>query len=374
LRLKILILAKRKYTGKDLLDDRYGRIFELSKNLAKQGNHIQGIALSYHQPRDNTLINERYNQGSLSWRGIGTGWTKLAGLNRYFRIVAEVIRQFQPDILLSASDCFHIIWGERIAGRFRLPHVVDLYDNFESYGASRLPGIIPLFRRAVSRADGIVCVSDTLKGYIIETCRPKADPLVVTNATDSALFLPQDQAACRRTLGLPRERVLVGTGGALEPGRGVDHLFAAFQVIAAEDPTIDLVLSGPVANRTSLPTGDRIYYLGELPYQQMPLFYNALNIGVICNLDSAFGRYCFPQKFHEMIACGLPVAASAVGVMPDLMASCPGALFTPGDTSSLINAIRYQAQQSCLPQVASCDWEDQGEILNDFLQRLLRLN
>ena len=33
--MKILFLAKRQYTAKDLLDDQFGRLFEIPKELAK---------------------------------------------------------------------------------------------------------------------------------------------------------------------------------------------------------------------------------------------------------------------------------------------------------------------------------------------------
>ena len=44
---KILVITKRQYTGKDLLDDRFGRLREIPLALAEKGYKVQGLCLSY---------------------------------------------------------------------------------------------------------------------------------------------------------------------------------------------------------------------------------------------------------------------------------------------------------------------------------------
>jgi teichuronic acid biosynthesis glycosyltransferase TuaC len=40
--MKILVLTKRQYMGKDLLDDRFGRFRELPLELARLGHEVIG--------------------------------------------------------------------------------------------------------------------------------------------------------------------------------------------------------------------------------------------------------------------------------------------------------------------------------------------
>ena len=39
--MKILVLSKRQYMGKDLLEDRFGRFWELPLELAQLGHDVQ---------------------------------------------------------------------------------------------------------------------------------------------------------------------------------------------------------------------------------------------------------------------------------------------------------------------------------------------
>ena len=59
-------------------------------------------------------------------------------------------------------------------------------------------------------------------------------------------------------------------------------------------------------------------------------FINSLNLAVICYSDSAQGRYSFPQKAYEILACRVPLVAASVGTMQDLLKDQPKCLFEPG--------------------------------------------
>ena len=86
----------------------------------------------------------------------------------------------------------------------------------------------------------------------------------------------------------------------------------------------------------------KIIYLAELPHERVGDLFNALDVGVVCNRDDAFGRHCFPQKLFEMIACELAVVAADVGAMRSLMQSSECRLFDGASVESLADAIAAQ--------------------------------
>ena len=102
----------------------------------------------------------------------------------------------------------------------------------------------------------------------------------------------------------------------------------------------------------------------------MPDFFGSLNVGVVSNRDSSFGRYCFPQKFFEMLACDIPVVTASTGEVTHLMKGCQNALFRPGAVKDLVNAMQKQLDTPCKPGIEIPCWERQGAMLSDYLERV----
>ena len=367
--MRILILSKRFYTGKDLVGDRYGRVFEFSRWLASRGHEVHGLAFDYHR-RDNSQGESSIREAGLKWDAIRLFPSPVAGIGRYRATISKLAEELSPDIILSVSDVYHVLAGDWLANKFGLPHVVDLYDNYESFTAARVPGIVRLFRRALARADGIVCVSHPLQHFVLDTCEPVAGPVVVINAVDTASFFPRDRAECRRHLNLPQGKKLVGFGGDISSGRGIQAVFDAHKRLLDGGNEIHLVLAGAVGKGVEVPGGEFVHYIGELDYAEMPLFYGSLEVGIIANKSSDFGRYCFPQKFFEMLSCGTPMAVAATGEVREMMRNCKQALFQPEMAADLSRAILDQLDAPCMPAVEVPSWDQQGALLSSYLEEM----
>jgi len=365
--MKILFLSKRAYTNKDLVKDRYGRVYEFSRVLAAQGHGVCGVALDYHRGSSATGTHKP-EEGNPEWHSFNLFPNPVTGIRDYLRGVAELVENVSPDILVSVSDVYHVIFGDWAARKYNIPHVTDLYDNYECFGAARVPGLIALFRRAVARAEGCVCVSHQLKKHVLDTCNPKRIPEVIINAVDTDLFRPHDSVACRRHFGLPENQTLIGLGGSLTRIRGVQTVFDAHRSLINSSPDIHLVLAGSKDVNTTIPDSEYIHYLGNLDYTEMPLFFGSLDLGIIINRDTPFARFCFPQKFFEMLACELPIVVASTGDVKDMMERCSHALFRPGSDTELLSAIRKQLAAPCRPRVKVATWEQQGAVLEEFLK------
>jgi glycosyltransferase involved in cell wall biosynthesis len=246
----------------------------------------------------------------------------------------------------------------------RIPCAVDLYDNFESFGQARIPGMKTLLRRAVARADVVSCTSEPLRRYVQERYRPKGNVLAMPSTVDRSVFIPRDRTEARRDLGLPVDAKLVGTAGSLRSSKGISTVYEAFRVLL-DDPALHLVLAGPYD--VAPPAHPRVHYLGELPHARTALLFAALNVGVIYLRDTPFGRYCFPQKAYEMLACEIPVVGARVGATADLLASAPRCLYGPDDATGLAAAIRRQLDAPVIVRAEIRDW---AELVGD-LERAL---
>ncbi|MFC1843558.1 glycosyltransferase family 4 protein [Thermodesulfobacteriota bacterium] len=368
--MRLLFLTKRQYMGKDLLDDSYGRFFEIPAELAKQGHQLQGLTLSYRPRPEGNLKGPTIDSTPVDWHSINLGRLFLPGFSRYLKKITRLINEFTPDVIIAGSDAIHAIIGVRIARQHKIPCVVDLYDNFESFGLTKLPGVLSRFRISVSLADGVTCVSENLTNHIVKKYNPTGKVITIENGIPPNLFRPMDKQKCREKFGLPKHARIIGTAGALGANRGIDILFKGFQELNAANPSIHLALAGPLEPGIRLPTGPKVHHMGNLQYQDVPIFINALDIGIICNIDTLFGRYCFPQKAYEMMACGIPVVAAKVGAMAELLAAYPECLFEPENQLSFIKTIENQIIQPSLMNLPILSWPELAIKFNALLNEI----
>jgi D-inositol-3-phosphate glycosyltransferase len=73
----------------------------------------------------------------------------------------------------------------------------------------------------------------------------------------------------------------------------------------------------------------------SMPRNQMPAFWNSLEVAVVPSLHEAFGLVAL-----EAMACGIPVVAAAVGGLKEIVQEGEsGLLFPPGNASALAQAL-----------------------------------
>jgi len=178
--------------------------------------------------------------------------------------------------------------------------------------------------------------------------------------------------ASRSELGLPQDCQLIGTAGALENNRGIETLFAAFEILKEKFPGLHLALAGP--RSINLPRGERIHDLGVMPLEKVPLFLNSLDVAIICNRDNLFGRYCFPQKVTEIMACDIPLIAARVGSMAELFKSHPQWLFAPGNSRDLANTIEQRLEDHTTGYRIVASWREASEKLEKIFIKVLAQN
>jgi teichuronic acid biosynthesis glycosyltransferase TuaC len=356
--MRIAFLCKRRYMGKDVITDRYARLYEIPNQLARLGHEVRGFCFSYQRDTEQgSWTHDVPGPGSLAWESHGAGQLVLPALLRYPSRMLCRLRALAPDLVIGASDIPHVALGSWLAAQLHRPFVVDLYDNFEGFGQARIPGMVAALRHAVRGAALVTTTSEPLKDMVQRAYRAQGQVLAMPSTVDKELFRPVGSIACRRALGLPEHARLIGTAGGLMRNRGIDTVYGAWQRIASQREDVHLVLAGPVDPALPVPSGPRVHYLGLLPHAQTALLFNAIDVGIIYLRDTPFGHYCFPQKAYEMLACKLPVVAARVGAMADLFADSPENLYQPDDVSSLVDAVLAQLDTPSRPIMEVRDWE-----------------
>lgn len=348
--MRIAFLCKRRYMAKDVILDRYARLYELPRQLALLGHQVHGYCLSYQGAAEGHWD----HGGGLEWSSRSVGRAIVPRVLGYAGYLRAQLRRFRPDLIIGASDIPHVALAGRLSRQLRVPYAVDLYDNFESFGQARFPGMVPALKRAVRDASVVTTTSALLADHVRQHYGAKGAVIAMPSAIDPAVFHPRDRRESREALGLPLDRRLVGTAGSLHADKGVGTLYDAWRALEASRADVDLVLAGPTD--IPPPQGARVHYLGMLPHASVATLFSALDVSVIYVRDTPFGKFCFPQKAYEMAACGSSIVASRVGATAQLFERTPAMLYAPDDARDLTARITQQLDHPILPEIEILDW------------------
>lgn len=156
------------------------------------------------------------------------------------------------------------------------------------------------------------------------------DVVVIPNGVDTTAMrpMPETRRDVRREMGLSPNDVAIISLANLSPAKGHIDLIDAFAsmecaesrlFIAGEDRGAEQAIRSAIA---ASPAGSRITLLGLV--RDVPRLLSGMDIGTLASHEEG----C-PNAVLEMLACGLPVVATAVGDVPRLAAEVPGLAVVP---------------------------------------------
>lgn len=295
--MKLLFLCKRRPMARDLLTRPYGRFYHLPRLLAARGHQVIILLLGHGWEAEETVVRD-----GMTIRSVGFF---PGGPVRYLRIAERLTRDCRPDWIIGCSDTYYGILAQALAKRHGHRSLIDAYDNYESY----LPWCLPLhlmWRRALAKATAVTAAGPQLAD-LLRLSRPGGGVAVVPMAADPE-FVPADREECRLALGLPTDKRLVGYCGSLFANRGVELLFLLAERLSAQYDDVEFVVSGRCEPGLVIPKCIR--QLGYLPDDLVPSLLGAVDLLLVLNRDSAFGRYSYPAKLYEAVSCQIPVVSS----------------------------------------------------------------
>ena len=189
--------------------------------------------------------------------------------------------------------------------------------------------------------DRLIVPSESIRHKVEAEGRAGARFAVIPNGIDLSRFAsPAPPCALRRELGIPPDAPLIGVVARLEPEKGHRFLVEAMPSVLRAVPDARLAIVGEgsqavaLADLTeSLGLGDRVVLTGRR--EDVSAVTADLTVAVLPSLREAQGI-----SILEAMARRVPVVASAVGGIPEVITSgTDGLLVPPGDPSALADAI-----------------------------------
>lgn len=259
-----------------------------------------------------------------------------------------------------------------MARRLGIPSVIYALGSDVNV-APEIPGVPAMLRWTLPRTNRIVAVSRDLAEKTVALGAPAERVVVIPNGVDRAIFYPQDRAAARRELGQPVDARIILFVGRLERAKGLEELLAAFGALAAEDPSLRLVIVGDGAMRARCEEAaqarpGRIIVTGGRPLPEVSRWMAAANLLVLPSWHEGT-----PNVILEALASGRPVVASRTGGIPDMVTAPElGELHVPRDVAALAAALRAVLARPQDPATISAQgtvsWQESADQLLDVLR------
>jgi glycosyltransferase involved in cell wall biosynthesis len=343
--------------GRDILEKPYGRFYHLPRILAQKGHSVTMALLSYAPG------------GSIEVKRDGMLWTSdsvvTGGPRMYLKRLEALIRREKPDWIAGFSDTYYGILAEWLGRKHNTRSVIDAYDNYEGY----IPWCRPLhyyWRKALSGASLVTVAGPPLERYV-RRFREKGDIAIVPMSVDPIGFIPRDREESRGKLGLPRNKKLVGYCGSLQRNRGIVTMMEAIENLVANDPAVELVVTGRKGRGIRLPAA--CSYLGYVDDETLPLVMNSVDVLIVMNKLSQFGKFSHPVKLYEAMSCQVPVVATDTEPARWIVGDRDRFLARPGDADDLRRKIQGAFIMDRVDYGPQGTWESSAELFEQALCR-----
>lgn len=230
----------------------------------------------------------------------------------------------------AASECSWQAAAAKARHGFRL--LLSVSENqpiFEHKSAAQRKRI----RAVVKATDHAFAISRQARERLEEVGFPADRITLIGHGIDCDRFRPRPETTvARRAAGMP---IRVGYCGRFRREKGLPHLLAATRSL---DVDVVLLGDGPDADALRGAAGPRVAFRPSLTYDEMHAFYPELDIFVLPSIPLPGLVEQFGFVLIEAMASGIPVVATAIGGIPDVVGDA-AVLVPPGDEAALRDAI-----------------------------------
>ncbi len=341
-------------------------IFELAKQLQRQGHEVHIFGVKKYRSK----INKEYEliDGIHIHRAIGT-----VSFGKYeFYELAEFVNGINI-CLKNFSESFDIIHGHcvypsGIACRFvklitGINYVITSHGNeIMEFGRNKTYAALRKYftRNIFKNAAKIIGVSEELKLLSILFGGDKERTVRFSNVVDTKRFFPTiDKAFSRKNLNIAQNVPVVLSLRRLSRKNGVHYLIQAAVRILQQNSSVLFLICGDGEKKEALfklvkelHIEENFIFTGNVPNDKIYEYIISSDIAVFPSLAEATSIACL-----EVMACGIPVVASDVGGLPEIIQH--------GETGMLVKF-----------HLAASTFEDPGldvSIIDDLAQTIFSL-
>jgi glycosyltransferase involved in cell wall biosynthesis len=271
----------------------------------------------------------------------------LSGLFAHYRFVGEVASKLR----LNDYDIIHVHHGQHAIFLLKLYRKPYVYTNHWQYspGDNNLDARIErIVIRGAKTAVGL--------GSYLKLFEPMANHAIIPLGIDTQKWKPLERKECRDALGISEKEFIITFVGSVIPRKGVEVLLKAFKSLSGQSYSQRLYIIGNLSdNKFSGNVGNYarklmeqakdspVYFTGLMDNNSIDFrrHLSAADVFVLPSRSEAQGRVVL-----EALSMGIPVIASEVGGLGEMINKEIGYTFRPGDHEELTKILQHLCNDS----------------------------
>ena len=283
---------------------------------------------------------------------------------------------FRPNLYGRLAGVLHRPRGLKV-----IAHYHNQYDN----KWDRDPATLTLEQQLAEHSDAMVAVSKSVRRHVAERLQvDKARIELVSNGVEVRHFQGVDREQARRAFNVDPGQITVGLVGRICEQKGQEDLVEAALDLCQTNRRALFLMAGTIEDRglkdrlvqriEGAGRAHQIRFIGHVI--DMPTLYAAIDMLVAPSRWEGFGLMLI-----EAMAAGLPVVASRVGAIPEVVSEGETALLVPPHhpdalAAALADLMRHPERRAQLGQAGQrraerFSWQRAGEQLDNLYGALL---
>ena len=369
-KIKILYLITQAEAGGA---QRY--IFDLATNLKNENYEVMvasGTTSDYHDKKSWLLTKaDEKNIKSYCLKNLVREINPLKDWLAYLEI-KKLLKETQPDILHLNSSKAGVL-GALAGRRIKIPKIIYTVHGFvfnEPMPSWKKKFYLWAEKFSASAKDKFICVSEFDRQTGIKNkIAPAQNFITIHHGLNQFKLLEKNQA--RESLKLPKDKIVVGTIANFYPAKGLIYLIQAAKIVTEKFPEIIFRIIGfgqlekkLRAEIASLNLEKNILLGGKAGAAS---YLKAFDLFVLSSVKEGF-----PFAILEAMSAGLPIVATQVGGVPEMIKDgLNGLVVPPAEPPKLAEAIiRLLANKNLAQQLGQ---QAAIDVKNNFsLEKMVR--
>lgn len=323
-------------------------VYEQGKRLIKAGFDVTVLTSRMHTPESYVIGKIKVQCYDSLNAAFGLGIPYPVPQVNSFKPFFECVKQ---------SDLVHVhghpylssFYAAKLAKFCEKPVVLTQHNTFIGYSGSVWDHVewlndATIGKQVLKNSDRIITVSNATKNYVLSLTANSAKITVIHNGVDVDRFKPSPdtRSIVRKKFDITNNAIIALTVRRLVYKNGIDTLIDSARIALQQNPNLTFLVVGTGPDHETiqeriqqLGISNRFLLAGFVSDSDLPAYYNAADLFV---LPSKSGEG-LPLVTLEAMSSGLPVIATDVGGIKEVIVQDCGTLVSPDEPKEMAQAI-----------------------------------